>query len=125
MYALLKHLHVTMAMLSFLSFFIRGAWMWRQSPLLQRKLVKVLPHIIDTLLLLSAIALAVLLHYSPMQQPWLMAKLIGIVVYIGFGVMAFKHRNAGVRKASWIAGLLVFAYIVSVAISKSPLGFFA
>ena len=114
-----------MALLTFLSFFIRGIWMWRQSPLLHKRIVKILPHIIDTVLLVSAIALAVVLSFSPMSQPWLMAKIIALVVYIGLGVVAFKHTKPVVRKTSWIAALVVFLYILSVALSKNPLGFFA
>lgn len=125
MYLALKHLHMTMVLLTFFSFFIRGLWMWRHSPLLHKRAVKILPHIIDTLLLVSAIALAVLLQFSPMSQPWLMAKIIALVVYIGLGVIAFKHPKPLVQKASWIAALIVFIYIVSVAFSKNPLGFFA
>jgi len=125
MYPILKHLHMTMALLTFLSFFVRGIWMWRQSPLLHKRIVKILPHIIDTVLLVSAIALAVVLSFSPMNQPWLMAKIIALVVYIGLGVVAFKHAKPMVRKTSWIAALVVFLYILSVALSKNPLGFFA
>src|SRR5690606_22026520 len=98
---------------------------WRHSPLLHTRVVKILPHIIDTLLLLSAIAPAVALQFSPMSQPWLAAQLIAPVVRIGLGVVAFKHPKPLVRKASWIAALVVFMYILSVALSKNPFGFFA
>ena len=116
MYLMLKHIHMTMAALSFIGFFIRGIWMWRQSPWLHKKLVKILPHIIDTLLLISAFALA--------DHPWLMTKIVLLVVYIVLGVIAFRNANPTVRKCSWIAALIVFIYIFSVAISKNPLGFF-
>ena len=76
MYLMLKHIHMTMAALSFIGFFIRGIWMWRQSPWLHKKLVKILPHIIDTLLLISAFALAGVLRYSPGDHPWLMTKIV-------------------------------------------------
>lgn len=125
MYLMLKHLHMTMAALSFAGFFIRGLWMWRQSPLLHKKLVKILPHIVDTLLLVSALALAGLLRYSPGDHPWLMTKIVFLVVYIILGVIAFRNSNPALRKCSWLAALVVFIYIVSVAISKNPLGFFA
>ena len=124
MYLMLKHIHMTMAALSFIGFFIRGIWMWRQSPWLHKKLVKILPHIIDTLLLISAFALAGVLGYSPGDHPWLITKIILLVVYIVLGVIAFKNANPTVRKCSWIAALIVFIYIVSVAISKNQLGFF-
>lgn len=121
MYLMLKHLHMTLALLTFISFFVRGIWMWRGSPCLQKKLVKILPHVIDTLLLITGVSVAVYLGFKPSEHPWLMSKMLALVVYIGLGVVAFKHRSAGVRKSAWIAALLVLVYIVSVAVTKSPL----
>lgn len=124
MIALLKHLHMTFALLSFVGFFLRGIWMMAGSPLLQRKPVKVLPHINDTLLLVTAIALVFLIGYSPFQHGWLLTKIVALFVYIGLGVLAFRHPKRDVRIGAWVAALVVFLYIVSVAFSKSPLGFF-
>lgn len=121
MYMLLKHLHVTFVLLSFLSFFIRGLWMWRQSPLLQKRPVKILPHIIDTLLLVTALMLAFHLKLTPGANPWLMAKIIALVIFIGLGLAAFKHRAPAIRKTCWILALGVFLYIVCVALTKNPL----
>ncbi len=124
MIALLKHLHMTFALLSFLGFFLRGIWMMTGSPLLQSKPVKVLPHINDTLLLVTAVALAFLIGYSPFQHGWLLTKIVALFVYIGLGVLAFRHPTRAVRIGAWAAALIVFLYIVSVAFSKDPLGFF-
>lgn len=125
MYLALKHLHLTFVALSLLAFFVRGIWLFMNSSMLSKKWVKILPHIISTILLVSGIVLAVHLSMSPGSQPWLMAKIIGLVVYIGLGVAAFKVSNSTARKLLWVSALIVFAYIVSVAISKSPLGFFS
>lgn len=124
MYLALKHLHLTFVVLSLLAFVVRGIWLFMGSSMLTKKWVKILPHIISTVLLVSGIAVAVHLGMSPGNQLWLMAKIIGLIVYIGLGVAAFKAANPATRKLCWLAALLVFAYIVSVAISKSPLGFF-
>jgi len=122
----LKTIHVTFAALSFAGFFIRGIWMLRDSPLLRQRWVKIAPQVVDTVLLVSAIALAVQLHLSPMTQPWLMAKIIALVVYIGVGLVALRiGRTKGVRTVAWLLGMVIFAYIVSVAVSKSVLGWFA
>jgi uncharacterized membrane protein SirB2 len=123
MYLALKHLHMTLALLTFISFFIRGIWMWRSSPLLHKRLVKILPHIIDTLLLISAFVLAFHLRLTPGENPWLMAKIVALVIYIGLGVVAFRHSQTNARKLAWLAALAVFAYIVTVAITKNPLIF--
>lgn len=125
-YFLLKHLHMTFVALSATGFVLRGRWMLRGSPMLQHKLTRILPHIIDTGLLASGIALAVLLHASPGQQPWLLAKLIGLVVYIVLGTIALKRGpTLAIRAVALIAALLCLSWMASVAISKNPLGFLA
>ena len=80
----LKTIHVTFVALSFAGFFIRGIWMLRGSPVLQQRWVKITPQLVDTVLLVSAIILAVQLRFSPMEQPWLMAKIIALLAYIGW-----------------------------------------
>jgi uncharacterized membrane protein SirB2 len=122
-YLALKHLHLTFVVLSLVAFFVRGIWLFAGSSMLKKKWVKILPHIISTILLVSGIAVAAHLGMSPGSQPWLMAKIIGLIVYIALGVAAFKVANPGARKALWVIALLVFAYIVSVAVTKTPLGF--
>ncbi|MDD7973472.1 SirB2 family protein [Roseinatronobacter alkalisoli] len=123
MYLALKNIHLTFVVLSLLAFFIRGIWLFMNSSMLSKKWVKILPHVISTILLVSGIVLAVHLSMSPGSQPWLMAKIIGLIAYIGLGVAAFKVPNPNARKLLWISALIVFAYIVSAAISKNPLGF--
>jgi uncharacterized membrane protein SirB2 len=124
MYLLLKHLHLTFVGLALIAFVARGIWMFMNSAMLDKKWVKILPHIINTLMLLSGIGLAVFLHLSPGNQPWLLVKIIALVIYIIIGVAAFKVPNALARKILWIDALIVFAFIVSVAITKDPMGFF-
>lgn len=124
MYLLLKHLHLTFVALAFLVFLVRGILLFMNSVLLDKKLLKIAPHIINTIMLISGIVLAVHLGISPGEHSWLMAKIIGLVVYIGLGVAAFKVPNALARKVLWVDAIIVFAYIASVAITKSPMGFF-
>ena len=122
----LKAIHLTFAALSFTGFFIRGIWMLRDSKLLQQRWVKILPQVVDTVLLASAIVLAVQLRYSPMAQPWLMAKIIALLVYVGLGLVALRlGRSKGIRALAWLLGMVVFGYIAAVAMSKSALGWFA
>jgi len=126
MFEVIKTIHVTCVVLSFAGFFIRGIWMLKDSSLLQQRWVKTTPHIVDTLLLVSAITLAVQLHLSPLEQPWLMAKIIALLVYIGIGMLALRFgRSKTIRLYAWLFGLVTIGYIVSVAISKSALGWFA
>jgi len=122
----IKTIHVTCVVLSFTGFFIRGIWMLIDSPLLRQRWVKTAPHIIDTLLLVSAIILAVQMRFSPLEQPWLMAKIIALLVYIGAGMVALRFgRSKRERLFAWLFGLATILYIVSVAYSKSVSGWFA
>ena len=123
---LVKTVHILSAALSIVGFFVRGLWMLNGSPMLQRRWVKISPHVIDTVLLVSAITLAVMLSLSPLGSTWLLAKIIALIAYIGLGVVALRAgKTLGVRAVAWCAALVVFAYIVSVAYTKTPLGFLA
>ena len=123
-YLLLKHFHMTCAALSGSFFLVRGSWMLAGSSLLQRRWVKTLPHIVDSLLLASAIWLAAWSHQYPVQMPWLNAKIIGLVAYIVLGSVALKYgRSKPVRATAFVAALLTFAYIVAVAVTKNPFFF--
>lgn len=123
MYLALKHLHLTFVVLSLLIFFVRGVWLFINSPMLNKKLVKIAPHVINTIMLVSGVVLAVHLGMKPGAHPWLMAKIIGLVVFIILGVGAFKVRHRLLQKILWLDALVVFAYIISVAITKNPMGF--
>jgi len=124
-YLLLKNTHVTCVVLSYLGFFVRGIWMMRASPLLERRWVRIVPHVVDTLLLASAIALAVLLRQNPLVQSWLAAKIIALVAYIVLGVFALRRgRTRAARIGLWVAAQAVFFYIVAVALTRDPTPYF-
>jgi uncharacterized membrane protein SirB2 len=123
-YLLLKHFHMSCAALSGSFFLIRGLWMLGGSPLLQRRWVRTLPHLVDSLLLASAIGLAAWSHQYPGQMPWLTAKLVALVAYILLGAVALKYgRTKPIRAAAYVAALATFAYIVTVAVTKNPVFF--
>ncbi len=118
-YLAVKHLHVTCAALSILLFFVRGMWMFADSGMLQKRWVRVVPHVIDTVLLVSALILVFWSAQYPFVQSWLTAKLIGLVVYIALGMVALKRgRTKVVRGAAFLGALAVFAYIVKVALTR-------
>ena len=125
-YLALRNLHVSCVVLSGAGFFLRGLWMFAASPMLNRRWVRVVPHVVDTTLLGSAIALAVISGQYPLAQNWLTAKLVALVCYILCGTMALKRgRSQTVRAVFFVVALTVFAYIVSAAMTRSPLGIFA
>jgi uncharacterized membrane protein SirB2 len=126
MYLALKHLHVTCVVLSIAGFMLRGLWMLSGSALLQARLARVLPHLVDSVLLLSALAMASMIGQYPFVATWVTAKVVGLVVYILLGVVALRRgRTRGVRALAFFAALLAYAWIVSVALTKSPAGFLA
>ncbi len=123
-YLAVKYLHVTCAILSGSFFLLRGFWMLADSPLLQRRWVKALPHVVDTLLLSSALVLVFWSRQYPFVQLWLTAKVLALVVYIVLGTVALKRgKTKGVRAFALLAALAVFAYIVAVALTRQAVVF--
>jgi uncharacterized membrane protein SirB2 len=121
-YILLKYLHLSCVALSGAGFVLRGEWMMRASAMLARRWVRIAPHLLDTVLLASAIALALLIGQYPLVDPWLTAKVLGLIAYIVLGTIALRRgRTRAVRIAAFWSALLVFAYIVAVAMTKSVL----
>ena len=116
---MIKTLHVTSVIASGGFFLLRFVWMLQGSALLQRRWVKIAPHIIDTVLLVSAIVLAVQLAQYPFVQGWLTAKVLALLAYIVLGTLALKRApTRALRIACGGLALLVFAYIVAVAITR-------
>lgn len=121
---MLKDIHVTTALISFTLFFIRGLWVMKGSAMMQKKWVKIVPHVNDTVLLGTAIALTISISQYPFVDAWVTAKLLGLVAYICLGVEVFRIAKTEIgRMLAWLSGLLVFLFTVSVAVTKSPVGF--
>ncbi|PTQ88361.1 SirB2 family protein [Agitococcus lubricus] len=119
-YMLVKHLHLLAVVLSGLFFMVRSVWALQQSPQLQAKWVRISPHIIDTVLLFSAMTLLVLSNQFPV---WVHVKLTLLVVYIGLGLVALKKaKTQGQRLVFIVLAMAVYGFIISVAVTKSPLG---
>ena len=125
-YLAIKTIHVSAVALSLTGFLARGLGSLRAAAWVQGRVARTLPHIVDTVLLASAVTLAWRLQLNPTNAPWLLAKIIGLLVYIGLGMVALKPgRPLRVRAAAWVAALATFGWIVSVAITKNPLGVLA
>ncbi|HEX5673842.1 MAG TPA: SirB2 family protein [Azonexus sp.] len=121
-YLVLKYLHVACVVLSGLGFSLRGWWMLNDSPQLKTRLARVVPHVIDSVLLGSALLMAWQSSQYPFAQGWLTAKFFGLLAYILCGTMALKRaRTKGRRVAFLMLALLAYAYIVGVALTRNPL----
>ncbi|MAS61896.1 MAG: hypothetical protein CMQ07_12440 [Gammaproteobacteria bacterium] len=118
-YLILKHAHITFAVISFLGFSLRGYWMVMESALLQTKAAKILPHLNDTLLLGTAIALVVMTRQYPIVVGWVTLKILLLILYIVFGTFALKRgRNKALRIKSLMASVVVVPGIFLVAMTK-------
>lgn len=123
-YASIKLIHQGAVALSLTGFFIRGGATLAGAGWVRGRPAKTLPHIVDTVLLISALTLAWQLRLNPMGTPWLAAKIVGLLVYIGLGVVALRPGTPrGLRLVAWLAALGTAGWMVSVAMTKSPLGF--
>ena len=121
-YLALKYLHVTRVVLSGLGFALRGWWMLVDSPRLKTRLARVVPHVIDSVLLGSALVMAWQSSQYPFAQGWLTAKFFGLLAYILCGTMALKRaRTKGRRVVFLVLAVLAYAYIVGVALTRNPL----
>lgn len=121
---MIKIIHLSAVSLSFIGFFIRGLWMMADSSMLAKKWVKVVPHIVDTVLLLSAIMLTIQIQQFPFVTDWLTAKFCALMVYIFLGIIALRAGKTKQQKViAWLLGLATFVYIGSVAMTKTPMPF--
>lgn len=122
-YALAKALHVGCVVLSLGGFGARGALMLAGSPLLERRFVRIAPHVVDTVLLASALWLCWILRQYPFVDGWLTAKVLGLVLYVVLGVIALRRGPTKAARIAAFAGAALSAcYIVSVALTHDPRG---
>ncbi|RJF99342.1 SirB2 family protein [Noviherbaspirillum saxi] len=118
-YLAVKHFHMTFVALSGILFLIRGLLMLADSPALQKRVLKIAPDVVDSLLLASAITMVVWSAQYPFVQNWLTAKVIALVAYIILGTVALKTgKTKAIRVTAFITALLIFAYIVKVALTR-------
>lgn len=118
----MKNLHQLFAVLTITGFVLRVVWTFRSSPLMQYRITRIAPHIIDTLFLVTGIIMVLQLNLNVLQNHWLLAKFAGLFVYIILGALTLRTgRPTYVRLAAFSGALLAFAYVVNTAITKSPM----
>ncbi|UAA40188.1 SirB2 family protein [Paraneptunicella aestuarii] len=124
MYFFVKHLHMSAVAISLSLFILRFYWLNRDPEKLQRKWVKVAPHIVDTILLLSALTLCFIIQQYPFVDAWLTEKVIGLVFYILMGLYALKlGRNMLMRWLGFLGAIAWLVFIAKVAVLKHPILF--
>ena len=126
MYAEVKLAHMVFAAGSLGLFGLRGTFSVLGAKPLAHRIWKVLPHIVDTLLLAMGVWLAVLLQLNPLHVAWLGVKILCVIAYILLGVLAFRLSGPRWLRVSLFCGaILMFAFIVSIAVLQDPRGIFA
>lgn len=113
----MKAIHIVLAYATVLGFIVRALWAFTDNPMRRERWVRIVPHVIDSLLLVFGVALAVQLSLSPLSG-WLLAKLIGLIAYIGFGVLTLRAASTGLRIAGFVGALASVGYIFAVAFSR-------
>lgn len=122
-YTLLLHLHVSAVVLSGSLFTLRALLRIADHPLANHRGLRILSYVIDTMLLVAAVALTLTLHQYPFVNGWLTTKVLLLIVYIALGTIALKRaRSTAGRVLATLAALLVFAYIIGVAVHHRPAG---
>jgi uncharacterized membrane protein SirB2 len=125
-YATLKLVHQTAVALSIGGFAVRGVAALLDARWLRSRAARTWPHVVDTVLLASALGLAWVLRLNPMTTPWLLAKIVGLLLYIGLGMVALRPGfPRALRAVALLAALLCFGQIAAMALNKSPAGLLA
>ncbi|EOC0830124.1 SirB family protein [Cronobacter sakazakii] len=124
-YFAVKHLHILTVVISISLFILRYWWQYRSSPMSSKRWVRIVPHVNDTVLLGSGVALVLITHFYPFTQQgaWLTEKLFGVIIYIVLGFIALgrRPRSQQVRWIAFLLGLVVLYIIVKLATTKVPL----
>lgn len=121
---MIKEIHILTAFISISFFMVRFIWVMRDSSMMAKKWVKIVPHVNDTILLIAAIILAVSIEQYPFVHTWLTAKFVALILYIVFGMFALKRAKTKMSKGLYfVLALLSYGYIVGVALTRSEYWF--
>ena len=122
----LKTFHVFCAYATGVGFILRGVMVILDSPAKHHAVTKRLPHLIDTCLLFSGLFMVIYWNISPVTEHWLLAKLVALLFYIGFGLVMIRLGNTEFRRwVGLLGGVLIYCYVVGVAHSKSVFSMFS
>jgi uncharacterized membrane protein SirB2 len=116
-YFLVKSVHVWSVALSVLLFVVRGGLMLADSAALRHWTLRYSPHVVDTVLLTSALMLTGIVRQYPFANGWLTAKVVGLVAYVVLGSIAIRRgRTKRTRALAFVGALAAVAYIVATAL---------
>lgn len=121
---MLKDIHVTTVIITITLFLLRAFWVFTRSAMIQRKWVRIVPHVNDTILFITAAGLSISLQQYPFVHGWVTAKVVALLFYIVFASYALKRaRSKRSQLIFFILALATVSYIVSVALTRNPVWF--
>jgi len=121
MLEIIKPVHVGCALLTLCFFAWRGVMQFRDPAFTGRLWVRRTAESVDTLLFVTGVTLVWMTGQLPWQEMWLAAKLVALLGYILLGMVAFHWSNSrAVKMVSWIAAMVTYVFMVSVALSRNP-----
>ncbi|MEC9375829.1 MAG: SirB2 family protein [Pseudomonadota bacterium] len=124
LFNLMKIIHMVAITITILGFILRGIWMIKESPMLKKMFVRILPHANDTILVISALWTGALINQYPFVNSWLTAKTFGLLGYIVCATIALNYgKTKRIRIQFFISGLMFLSYTIWVASEKNPLPF--
>lgn len=124
-YPQIKAAHILFVTLSGVLFAFRGAAIVMGAHWVMAKPWRMLSYVIDVCLLAAGVSLLVMLSLNPVSIPWLGVKLICMLLYIVLGSLSLKRApSENVRRLAYAGALLIFGFIVTIALSHHPLGLF-
>jgi uncharacterized membrane protein SirB2 len=116
---MIKLIHICCAVISITGFLARSFVKFTVPRYLQQRWLKIAPHIIDTLLLASAVVLVIQTRQYPFVADWVTAKLLVLLLYIGFGLLTLRFaKNTFQTTIGFVGACLSFSYIIAVALTK-------
>jgi uncharacterized membrane protein SirB2 len=118
---MLKSLHVLTVYISFFLFIGRVALSVFKAEFLELKALKIAPHAVNGVLILTGVSLVFANDWLDGEYGWIVSKFILLLVYIALGILTFKLP----APKRWFAAggaILCFVGILVMAITKS--GFF-
>ena len=122
-YPVIRLTHISLVLVSGALFTLRGLAVLQGQPWARRRAVRMLSYGIDTTLLGAAVLLLVILELNPLLTPWLLTKLVLLLVYIVLGSMALKRARSQQHRLYYLlASLLCYGFMLSVALTHSPRG---
>jgi uncharacterized membrane protein SirB2 len=122
-YAALKAVHVTAVTLSGALFLLRAGWRFARPAAPFARAARIVPALVDTVLLASALALVSFWVRDRLPLGWIGVKVLVLAAYVAVGTLALRPGLAPGRRLLHVASAaLAFGFIVTVALSKSPAG---